>query len=286
MINAFTVDLEDWYQGLTSTSTQVEKWHSHEDRVVESSDRLLTLLDNAGVKATFFVLGYLADQHPQLIRRIAETGHEIALHGYLHYRVNTLSPQEFKQDILKGKQAVERASGVTPVGYRAPMFSINKKSLWAFDILEEEGFHYDSSVFPTINMLYGYPSAPRKPYLPLNGKSLIEIPLSTVKLLGLNFPIAGGFYLRSLPYPLFSAGLRRVNQQGLSAVIYIHPWDLDENQPLPNPTPRERFTHYYNLKSTEEKIKKLLNDFKFAPLKDLIQRPDFVSKKWSSNGYS
>lgn len=277
MINSLTVDLEDWYQGLTSTAVQIDKWESYEDRVVQSTTRLLDLFERAEVKATFFVLGYVADQFPELIRKVVEQGHEIALHGYFHYRVDKISAEVFREDLQRGKEVVEQAAGVTPVGFRAPMFSINKNSLWAFDILHEEGFHYDSSVFPTMNMLYGYPTAPRKPYLPLNGKGLIEIPMSTVKVLGIKLPISGGFYLRLLPYWLFKRGLERINREGLSAVIYMHPWELDENQPVLDPTPRERFTHFYNRDTAEVKLIQMLRDFNFVPLIDLINDPNFVT---------
>jgi len=285
MINAFTVDLEDWYQGLTSTSTQITRWPEFEDRVVESTHRLLNLFKNANVSATFFVLGYVAEQHPALIREIAELGHEIALHGYYHYRVSTLTPEEFRKDLQRGKAAVQQACGITPRGYRAPMFSINQDNLWALEVLDQEGFIYDSSVFPTRNMLYGYPSAPRTPYRPLKDSQLLELPLSTVKILGVKLPVAGGFYLRSLPYEIFRSAVGRINREGLPAVIYIHPWDLDESQPYPNPTLRERFTHYYNLKTTERKVANLLQDFKFVRLIDIVARPELAYVR-STNGNS
>jgi polysaccharide deacetylase family protein (PEP-CTERM system associated) len=275
VINALTIDLEDWYQGLTSTAVQIDKWDSFEDRVVESTTRLLDLFSKANVKATFFVLGYVANQFPDLIREVAERGHEIGLHGYHHYRVDKISAELFREDLLRGKEVVEKASGVSPVGFRAPMFSINKKSLWALEILEQEGFIYDSSVFPTMNMLYGYPSAPRKPYRPLNGKGLVEIPMSTVKVCGVKLPISGGFYMRLLPYWLLKRAFERINREGLAAVLYLHPWDLDAEQPIIDPTPRERFTHYHNLDTTEEKLTTLLHDFRFLPLIDLINEPEF-----------
>jgi polysaccharide deacetylase family protein (PEP-CTERM system associated) len=271
VINALTIDLEDWYQGLTSTAVQIDRWESFEDRVVESTSLLLDLLRRARVKATFFVLGYVADQFPELIRQVADAGHEIGLHGYYHYRVDKLTRASFREDLLRGKMAVTEASGVLPVGFRAPMFSINGRSLWALEILAREGFLYDSSVFPTQNMLYGYPQAPREPYKPLNGKDLIEIPMSTVKLCGVKLPVSGGFYLRFLPYSLIKRGLKRINSEGLPAIVYLHPWDLDPDQPCINPTLRERFTHYYNLKTTEDKLVRLLRDFKFAPMIEIAR---------------
>lgn len=271
MINSLTVDLEDWYQGLTSTARQVDRWGEYEDRVVAATERLLKIFDQAGAKATFFVLGYVAKQFPELIHSVVDAGHEIGLHGYHHNRVDRLSPGEFRADLVRGKGAVKHAVGTSPVGFRAPMFSINKKSLWALEILYEEGFLYDSSVFPTRNMLYGYPDAPRKPYQPLNGKGFIEVPISTVKLCGLKLPVSGGFYLRLLPYSFIKRGIKRVNQEGLPAIVYLHPWDMDPDQPIIKPTIRERFTHYHNLHTTEGKLKRLLEDFKFSPMIDLVE---------------
>ena len=271
MRNALTNDLEDWYQGLTSTSQQVRRWPEFEDRVVASTGRLLAILESASVRATFFVLGYVAEQHPDLVRRVAEAGHEVALHGYHHYRVSLQTPQEFRDEILRGREAVATASGQEIVGYRAPMFSINRSALWALDVLREEGFRYDSSVFPTRNMLYGYPDAPRFPYHPLEGNGFVEFPLSTVRVLGLNLPVAGGFYLRLLPYPLFRWGLRRIEREGMPAILYLHPWELDPGHPRPNPTLREKFTHYHNLEGTVDRLTALLRDFRFGPLVGLLK---------------
>jgi polysaccharide deacetylase family protein (PEP-CTERM system associated) len=270
VVNALTIDLEDWYQGLTSTGKQFEHWPNYEDRVVESTQKLLDILARARVKATFFVLGYVADQFPELIRHVAEAGHEIGLHSYQHQQVFRLTPDQFRADVTQGRAAVEQASGKRVFGYRAPMFSINRSAVWALELLCEMGFRYDSSVFPTRNMLYGYPDAPRFPYHPLDNGSFVEFPLSTVRYLGMNWPVAGGFYLRLLPYQLFKRGLQRLNREGKPAIIYLHPWDVDPGQPYPNPTLRERFTHYYNLKSTEGKLAKLLRDFRFGRLVDLL----------------
>ena len=271
MHNALTIDLEDWYQGLTSTSQQVNRWPEFEDRVVQSTGRLLAILERADVRATFFVLGYVAAQHPDLVRRVAEGGHEVALHGYHHYQVSRQTPDQFRDEILRGREAVAAASGHQVLGYRAPMFSINRSSLWALEILREEGFLYDSSVFPTRNMLYGYPDAPRFPYRPLDGNGFVEFPLSTVRVLGVNLPVAGGFYLRLLPYRLFRWGLRRIAREGKPAILYLHPWELDPGHPRPNPTLREKFTHYHNLEGMGDRLTALLRDFQFGPLAELLQ---------------
>jgi polysaccharide deacetylase family protein (PEP-CTERM system associated) len=270
MQNALTIDLEDWYQGLTSTAQQIDRWPDYERRVVENTHRLLAILDEAGVTATFFVLGYVADEFPELVREVKSAGHEIGLHGYFHRQVFRLQPEEFRDDVERGRAAVENASGVKVAGYRAPMFSVTRSSLWALEVLAELGFRYDSSVFATRNMLYGYPGAPRAPYHPLNGDRFVEFPLATVRILGRNWPVAGGFYLRALPYAIFKRGVQRINAEGKPAVIYLHPWDLDVGQPYPNPTLRERFTHYYNLRTTAAKLQALLRDFAFGPLVDLL----------------
>jgi polysaccharide deacetylase family protein (PEP-CTERM system associated) len=270
MLNALTIDLEDWYQGLTSTSKQVDRWSSYEDRVVESSQRILEMLAAAGVKATFFVLGFVADQFPGLIKTIAEQGHEIALHSYYHRRVIHLSPEEFQEDLTRGLSAVENASGKKVIGYRAPMFSIDRSRMWALEILREHGFQYDSSIFPIRNFFYGDPDAPRFPFYPFKGDSFIEFPLSTVRLLGINWPVAGGFYMRLYPYKIFKRGIESINLEGKPAIIYLHPWDIDPGQPRPDPSLREQFTHYYNLHSAEAKLTRLLGDFHFGPLYKLL----------------
>ncbi len=272
MLNALTIDLEDWYQGLTSTGQQTDRWPTYQDRVVEDTDRLLDILDQAAAKATFFVLGYVADQFPGLVRRVADAGHEIGLHGYHHRQVFQFTPQEFRAEILKGRAAVEAAGGRRVIGYRAPIFSINGKTLWALEILRDLGFQYDSSVFATRNMLYGFPDAPRFPYHPFDDDGLIEFPLSTVRMLRVNWPAAGGFYLRLLPYPIFRTCIRHINREGHAAILYLHPWEIDPDQPRPDPTLRERFTHYYNLKRTAAKLEALLKDFRFGPLVSLLDQ--------------
>lgn len=270
MLNALSIDLEDWYQGLTSTSQRVADWPTYESRVVDSTHYLLELLDQYGTRGTFFVLGYVADQFPALIREVAEAGHEIGVHGYFHRQVWRLTPEAFREDVIRGRRAVEGASARHVIGYRAPMFSINGSSLWALNVLAALGFRYDSSVFATRNMLYGYPGAPRFPYYPLEDQGFIEFPLATVRILGKNWPVAGGFYLRALPYAAFRWGLQRINAEGQPAIVYLHPWDLDVGQPYPHPTLRERFTHYHNLGTTERKLARLLREFRFGPLVELL----------------
>jgi polysaccharide deacetylase family protein (PEP-CTERM system associated) len=267
-VNAFTVDLEDWFQGLTSTNPQVERWASFESRVVPATQLLLGLLREQNVQATFFVLGYVADQHPDLIRQIAGAGHEIALHGYYHRFVNRLTPAEFAQELEMGIEAIYRITGSEPQGHRAPYFSVNGSTPWAFDCMRAAGLAYDSSVFPTRNMLYGYPGAPRFPYL-MDG--LVELPASTVTIGGVTVPVAGGFYVRVLPYLVTKWAVARLNRAGHPAIMYVHPWELDLGQRYNQVTARERITHYHGRRSLAEKLRRLLADFRFTTMAEVIQ---------------
>lgn len=268
-MNAFSVDLEDWFQGLTSTNPQVDKWESFESRVVPATQSLLDLLWSYQVQATFFVLGYVADQFPALVERIQADGHEIGTHGYHHRFVSRSTPDEFARDLERGIQAVERITGERPLGYRAPYFSINGGTAWVFDTLQAQGLRYDSSVFPVRSTLYGFPEAPRFPHS-LNGYSLMEFPLSTVRLGGVNWPIAGGFYLRTFPYSFIRWGISRLNRQGQPAILYMHPWELDLGQHYSQVTLRERITHYHGRRRLEGKLHRLFTDFRFGPLRALL----------------
>lgn len=270
MLNALTIDLEDWYQGLTSTSPQIDHWPEYESRVTGNTSRLLDLLAQAGVKATFFVLGYVADRYPGLIRKVADEGHEIALHGYYHRRVHQLTPAQFREDILRGLKAVQNAGGKLVHGFRAPMFSVNGSATWVLEELRELGFRYDSSIFPIRNRYYGIPGASRFPYHPFAGDPFVEFPLSTVRFLSATWPVAGGFYGRALPYRIFKAGIRSLNNQGNPAIVYFHPWEFDTDQRFWKVTFRERITHYYGRGGLEVKFKRLLQDFEFGPLLRLI----------------
>ena len=221
-MNAFTVDLEDWFQGLTSTNPLVEQWDLFESRIVPMSERLLKMLAEYKVQATFFVLGCVADTHPALIEKIAADGHEIGIHGYDHRFVSRMTPDEFDVEIDKSMTAIMNIIGKAPIGHRAPYFSINATTPWAFERLRQFGLCYDSSVFPTRNMLYGYPDAPRLPYY-LPTHQLVEFPLSTIRKAGVNWPIAGGFYLRLLPYSFFQRGIQQLNREGASGNFVYAP---------------------------------------------------------------
>lgn len=268
-LNAFTVDLEDWFQGLTSTNPLVEQWPTFESRVEAATRHLLAILRTHDVQATFFVLGYVADTHPSLIEEIAAADHEIAVHGYYHRFVSQLTADEFAKELDQTIEVIDRITGITPIGHRAPYFSLNANTMWAFEVLESRGFRYDSSVFPTRNMLYGFPDAPRFPYK-VPGHKLIEFPATTMSFAGKRWPIAGGFYNRALPYVLVRQGIHQVNGQGEPAVIYIHPWELDTEQDYDQVTFRERITHYHGRRGLEKKLAQLLTDFRFGRLQDLF----------------
>ena len=267
-MNAFTVDLEDWYQGLTSTNRRPELWPELESRVVEATRTLLAILRAHDVKATFFTLGYLADHHPALVEEVIAEGHEIGIHGYWHRFVSRMTRDEFAKEIDHALEAITRVTGEQPLGHRAPYFSINADTPWAFEVLASRGFRYDSSVFPTRNMLYGYPGAPRFPYHP-EGVDLLEFPATTARYAGRSLPVAGGFYTRVLPYALVASGIRQVNKQGQPAILYVHPWELDTSQKYDQVTTRERITHYFGRGGLQSKLEKLFAEFEFVPVREL-----------------
>ena len=266
--NAFTIDLEDWYQGL---EIPPDAWAGFEDRLVPASRRLLQMLDHAGARATFFVLGAAAERHPDLIREIAAAGHEIGTHGWSHTFVYRLDPASFRDELQRSMSLLASLSGRAVVGHRAPFFSITRESLWALDVMRECGIRYDSSVYPVVNYRYGIPDAPRWPYSILDGdRPLLEFPITTLRMLGRNVPVAGGAYFRLYPYALTRAAFHAVNRSGRPAVFYLHPWELDPEHPrIPLPR-RIAATHYVNLRSTEGKLASLLRDFRFAPMNEVL----------------
>jgi polysaccharide deacetylase family protein (PEP-CTERM system associated) len=273
-VNAFTVDLEDWFQGLTSTNVQPDKWDRYESRIEANAERLLALLAEYGLQATFFVLGHVAQHHPDLIRSIDAAGHEIGVHGYWHHMVSRQNPASFAAELDRTLEVLAPLVSRPIIGHRAAYFSINGSSLWALDVLAEKGFRYDSSFFPTRNMLYGYPAAPRFPHRPVRGQGLTEFPVSTARWGGINWPIGGGFYVRALPYALVRQGIRQLHRQGQPAILYVHPWELDTGQRYRQVTPRERVTHYYGRRRLEKKIRRLFAEFEFTSLRHLVETGD------------
>lgn len=264
--NAFTVDLEDWYQGI---EIDLDNWGHFEDRLHVGTERLLALFEEAGVRATFFVLGYAAERAPSLMREISARGHEIGTHGYSHRFVYGLGAEGFRSDLQRSLAVLEDALGERCVrGHRAPFFSIIKGAEWAFDVLREEGLSYDSSVFPVQNYRYGIADAPRWPYEVRSG--LIEFPPSTWRWAGRNIPVAGGAYFRLFPYNLTRSALRSINAAGRAIAFYIHPWELDPDHPRLDLPRRISLTHYWNLHRTEERLRRLLRDFHFAPMAEVL----------------
>ena len=263
MRNALSVDVEDWFQvGAFEKVIARDAWETLPRRVEVNTDRVLGLFDAAGVKATFFTLGWVAHRHPALVRRIADAGHEIASHGWDHRRVFTLSEAEFRADLDKAHKAIEDAGGQSPTGYRAPSFSIDQRTPWAHPILAEQGYVYSSSVAPIAHDHYGWRESPRFAWAPVPGSPLIELPVTTVALGNRRFAAGGGGFFRLLPYRFSSWAIDRVNSRDeRPAVFYFHPWEVDPDQPRVNDaTVRSKLRHYTNLDVMEAKLGKLLRD--------------------------
>lgn len=282
IVNAMTVDVEDYFQvSAFDAVVSRDRWGEYESRVVANTDRLLSIFDEAGVHATFFVLGWVAERKPGLVRRIVSAGHEIASHGYGHLLVYEQRPDEFREDVRRAKSVLEAACGQPVRGYRAPSFSITLRSLWALDVLIEEGFAWDASVFPIRHDRYGIPSAPRHPYTVGHSAgvgTLLEVPASTVRLAGFHFPIAGGGYFRLLPYGWTRSGISRVNSiERKPVVFYLHPWEIDPGQPRFDVPWFSQFRHYRHLAKTECRLNRLLSDFRFDTITTGILEPRAVA---------
>ena len=275
IVNAMTVDVEDYFHvSAFEGSVSRNSWDSLESRVARNTDRLLELFDQAGVRATFFVLGWVAERQPALVRRIAEAGHEVASHGFSHRLIYDQSPAEFREDLRRSRAAISNAASVQVNGYRAPSFSITSRSLWALDVIREEGFVYDASVFPIRHDRYGLPSSPRHFHaLERSAGTLWECPGSTIRLAGTNFPVAGGGYFRLLPYAWTRWGISRLNNnERRAAIFYLHPWEIDPEQPRLPGSYLSRFRHYTNLGKTETRLRRLMTEFPFGTLREVLRR--------------
>jgi len=267
MLNALSCDVEDWFQvGAFETVIAKSDWDSLEQRVERNADAVLALFEEAGVKGTFFTLGWVAERYPALIRRIAAAGHEVASHGWDHDRVFTLTPDEFRADLRRAHAAIEAAAGVAPLGYRAPSFSIDARTPWAHRILAEEGYAYSSSVAPLAHDHYGWPEAPRFAFRPLADAALIELPVTTVDVAGRRLAAGGGGFFRLLPYAFSSWAVRRVNRaEQRPAVFYFHPWEIDPDQPRIARAPlKSRLRHYSRLSAMRGKLLKLLGSYEWG----------------------
>lgn len=271
--NILTVDLEEWFHAnyndcIFDTSAK------YEVRVVDNTLRLLEDFSKHNTKATFFVLGFVAENYPDLVREIYLRGHEIASHGYIHELVYKQSIEEFKYDVQKSIDLLENIINRKVIGYRAPSWSITENSLWALEILEEIGLAYDASVFPIKTFLYGIPSAPRFKYTPqYRGRKLdvFEIPMSTMKILGQNIPFSGGMYFRVLPYSIIKFGIKQLNRDNNPAIVYLHPREIDPAQPRLKLNFTESLIHYTGIKTCEDKLIKLLKDFNFTSIREYYE---------------
>jgi len=276
-LNALTVDLEEYFQ-VSNFDKLIDRadWDAKPSRVIEPTRRLLDLFDETESRATFFALGWIAERNPKLLREIVDRGHEIACHGYGHELVYELGPERFRSDLRRARAAIEEATGIAVRGYRAPSYSITKESLWALPILVEEGFDFDSSIFPVRHPRYGIPDFARRPVrLEFDGGgSIREFPLTTLSLGLFNLPLAGGAYLRFLPPALFRWGLARLEAADQPTVLYVHPWEIDADQPRQAVSRRIQINHYHNLDATEARLGGLLKRFEFTALGDVLNGLD------------
>jgi polysaccharide deacetylase family protein (PEP-CTERM system associated) len=268
----FSVDVEEYFQvhafeGLVPP----EKWGAYPSRLASVTDRLLEMLDRHNATGTFFVLGWVAERYAPIVRKIAAAGHEIASHGWWHRRITDMTPEEFRQDIRSSKQALEHLISQPVMGYRAPSFSLTPGHEWAFDVLLEEGYRYDSSLFPIRRSGYGYPDSPPVPhYIQRPGGVLLEFPLSTTYWRGIRLPAAGGGYFRLLPYALTRRAFREHTNAGIPGTFYIHPWELDPQQPRIARSWLTRVRHYGGLASTESRLELLLSEFSFTSVAQCV----------------
>jgi len=270
--NAMTIDVEDYFHvSVFDGLVPRHAWEGMESRVCANTERLLAIFEETNVEATFFILGWVAERFPWLVRRIAEQGHEIASHGYGHRLVYDLTPKAFRADVRRAKDLLEQTAGRRVCGYRAPSYSVTPRSLWALDVLIDEGYRYDASIFPIHHDRYGIPISPRQPYVLHRTAPLVEAPGSTVRCGPFNLPIGGGGYFRILPYAWTRWGIRRLNQrEQRPAIFYLHPWEIDPDQPRLRAPALGRFRHYFNLDRTEPRLRALLRDFRFATMMALL----------------
>lgn len=279
--NAMTIDVEDYFQvAALSEAIDPGDWHDMEYRAEANTDRLLALLAEKNVSGTFFVLGWVAEKSPALIRRIAVAGHEVACHGFSHQLVYNQSPAVFREETHRAKALLEDQTQQPVNGYRAASYSITAASRWALDILVEEGFTWDSSIFPIHHDRYGMPGSPRFPHRLTTdkGASLVEFPLTTLKLGPFTLPIAGGGYFRLYPYGFSRWGLARCQGEGEPFIFYLHPWEIDPGQPRVSVRPLSRFRHYNNLHRCEGRLRRLLDDFSFTTVEQVLHDKGLLAR--------
>jgi len=279
MKNAMSVDVEDYFQ-VSAFEQQINRsdWATLECRVQQNTENILELFEENNVKATFFMLGWVAERYPELVRLIVNSGHELASHGYDHTRVIHQNRNEFRSDVVKTKKILEDISGVHIKGYRAASYSITKNNLWALDTLQEAGHLYSSSIYPVKHDLYGIPDAPRFAFRYKND-GILEIPITTLRLFGINFPGGGGGFFRLLPYSMSKWIYKRVNTiDNQAGIFYFHPWEIDPDQPRQKGIPvKTRFRHYFNLTRTEDRLKRLLSDFSWDRMDNIFLANDNIN---------
>ena len=270
--NALSVDVEDWFQvGAFETVIAQTSWSALEHRVEANTDACLAMFDEAGVKGTFFTLGWVAERQPSLIRRIVDQGHELASHGWDHARVFTMTAAEFAADLAKTRKTLEDLGGAAVTGYRAPSFSIDKRTPWAHEALAEAGYAYSSSVAPVKHDHYGWPEAPRFAFKPVAGSDMLELPVTTARLAGRTLAAGGGGFFRLLPYGFSRWAINQVNAAGEPAIIYFHPWEIDADQPrVANAPARSKLRHYTNLSGMAGKLKRLIGDFEWGRVDQIV----------------
>jgi polysaccharide deacetylase family protein (PEP-CTERM system associated) len=271
--NAMTVDVEDYFQ-VSAFEAHIAKsqWDKLPHRVQYNTLRILDIFAQHNVKATFFTLGWVAERYPQLVQRIVSEGHELASHGYEHIRVTEQNSEQFRADIKKTKQILEDIGGKAVIGYRAASYSIVARNLWALQILEDEGYLYSSSIYPVKHDLYGIPSAPRFAFKPENTQNLLEIPITTLKIMDRNLPCGGGGFFRLYPYLFSKWAYQHINSvENQPGIFYFHPWEIDPDQPRQQSLPfKSRFRHYLNLNRVEDRLNNLLNDFAWDTMQNVF----------------
>lgn len=276
MINALTIDVEDYFHVQAFAGViSPESWGQYPLRVERNTYRLLDLLERRCTRATFFILGWVAERCPALMREICRAGHEIGNHGYAHQMITQADQKTFRNDLSRAKSVIEDQTGTKINSFRAPSYSITTKTLWALEILGELGFQYDSSIFPVRHDYYGIPNAPRFPHYRVlrTGQRVLEFPPSTLRVHTTNLPVAGGGYLRFWPYRVTAWSIRHINEQEHQpAMIYFHPWEIDPDQPRIAACWRSQFRHYQNLRTAEKKLSRLLDDFSWAPMSEVLSR--------------
>ncbi|MDO8603527.1 MAG: DUF3473 domain-containing protein [Candidatus Omnitrophota bacterium] len=273
IINALSFDVEEWFHN-TNMEKYVKRseWDGYESRIERNIEPILSLLETKKTLATFFILGWVAQRHPDMVKRIAEKGHEIATHGWSHMRAYQQSPDEFEAELKKSINTLKNITGQSVLGHRAACFSITPDSQWVIDVLLRNGIMYDSSIYPVMHDKYGMIGSPRFPYVlrQEKGQRLLEFPLATYKFLKINIPVAGGGYFRLYPYSFTRLCINKLNQDGYPAMVYLHPPEFDTNQPKIKIDPINKFRIYVGINNNLKKLKQLLEDFKFAPVKEVL----------------